>query len=89
MRTKMLDLETVILVANQMLMNETLDMTLFVIKRWNLETVKSGGVRMTIVLKRKIMNEMMTTFLPSVLLHVLTPSPSSSPTSLKQLLVST
>ena len=31
-----------------------------------------GGVRMTIVLKRKIMNEMMTTYLPSVLLMLIT-----------------
>ena len=68
----MLDLRTVILLANQMWMNETLDMTLLVIKRWNLTTAENGGVRMIIVLKRKIMNEMMTTYLPSVLLMLIT-----------------
>ena len=68
----MLDLETVTLLARQMWMNETKDMTLFVIKQWSLTTIGSGGVRMTIVLKRKIMNEMMTTFLPSVLLMLTT-----------------
>ena len=68
----MLDLDTVTLLARQMWMNETKDMTLFVIQRWTLTTIESGGVRMTIVLQRKIMNEMMTTFLPSVLLILIT-----------------
>ena len=68
----MLDLKTVKLLAKQVRMNETLDMTLFVIKRWDLTTVKDEGVRMTIVLKRKIMNEMMVTYLPSVLLMMIT-----------------
>ena len=72
MNMKMLDLKTVKLLANQMWMNESLDMTLFVIKRWGLTSVGNGGVRMTIVLKRKIMNEMMTTYLPSVLLILIT-----------------
>ena len=54
-------------------MNQTLDMTLFVIKGWNLTAnIDKGGIRMTIVLKRKIMNEMMTTYLPSVLLILIT-----------------
>ena len=72
MNMKMLDLKTVKLLANQMWMNESLDMTLFVIKSWGLTTVENGGVRMTIVLKRKFMNEMMTTYLPSVLLMLIT-----------------
>ena len=55
-----------------MWMNETLDMTLFIIRNWNLSSIENGGVRMTIVLKRKIMNEMMTTYLPSVLLILIT-----------------
>ena len=68
----MLDIETVTLVARQMWMNETKDMTLFVIQKWTLTNMESGGVQMTIVLKRKIMNEMMTTFLPSLLLMLTT-----------------
>ena len=68
----MLDLETVQLLAGQLWMNETLDMTLFVIQNWHLSSIDIGGVRMTIVLKRKIMNEMMTTYLPSVLLMLIT-----------------
>ena len=72
MTTRILDLETVQLLASQLTMNETKDMTLFVIQNWTLSTMESGGVKMTIVLKRKIMNEMMTTYLPSVLLMLIT-----------------
>ena len=68
----MLDVETVELLAKEMWMNETQDMTLFNIQDWSLSTMEAGGVRMTIVLKRKIMNEMMTTYLPSVLLILIT-----------------
>ena len=61
-----------------MAMNESIDLTLFVVQSWTLTTTKemistkNGGVKMTIVLKRKIMNEMMTTYLPSVLLILIT-----------------
>ena len=73
MHTKMQDLDTVILIANQMIMNQRKDMTLFVIQRWELASNhENGGVRMVIVLKRKIMNEMMTTYLPAVLLMLIT-----------------
>ena len=71
-----LDMEAVRLLPKDMIMKETLDMTLFVITNWNLEyrndSSPENGVKMTIVLKRKIMNEMMTTFLPSVLLILIT-----------------
>ena len=72
MTTDMLDMETVKLVANKMFMNESKDLTLFLIRNWTLSTIEGRGVRMTIVLKRKIMNEMMTTYLPSVLLILIT-----------------
>ena len=72
MTSDMLDMDTVKLVAKNMFMNESKDLTLFMIKNWNLNTTDRGGVRMTIVLKRKIMNEMMTTYLPSVLLMLIT-----------------
>ena len=73
MTTDMLDLKTVKLVAKQMMMKENKDLTLFVIKDWSLTTSEeTGEVKMTIVLKRKIMNEMMTTYLPTVLLMCVT-----------------
>ena len=66
-------METVKLYANKVWMNETVDMTLFIIKKWSLVAdEENGGIKMTIVLKRKIMNEMMTTYLPSVLLILIT-----------------
>ena len=71
-----LDMEAVRLLPKDMIMRETLDMTLFIITNWNLEyrndSSPENGVKMTIVLKRKIMNEMMTTYLPSVLLMLIT-----------------
>ena len=73
MTTSTLDLETVTLVAKQMIMKEKRDLTLFVVKGWSLTTnEETGGVKMTIVLKRKIVNEMMTTYLPTVLLMLVT-----------------
>ena len=72
MTTQKLDLETVSLAANKIKMEEEIDLTLFVIQNWSLTTIENGRVRMTIVLKRKIMNEMMTTYLTSVLLMLIT-----------------
>ena len=72
MTKQKVDLETVNLMANKMWMEEELDLTLFVIQNWTLTTTENGRVQMTIVLKRKIMNEMMTTYLPSVLLMLIT-----------------
>ena len=57
-------------------MEESRDMTLFVISDWALDLKNASnleeGVRMKIVLKRKIVNEIMTTYLPSVLLLLIT-----------------
>ena len=72
MTTQNLDIKTMRLVAHQIWMKESKDLTLFVIQNWTLTTIESGGVRMNIILKRKIMNEMMTTYLPSVLLMLIT-----------------
>ena len=71
-----LDMDMVRLLTKDLMMEESLDMTLFVITNWTLEYRNTSslqkGVKMTIVLKRKIMNEMMTTYLPSVLLILIT-----------------
>ena len=57
-------------------MNETVDLTLFKITSWGLEYVdmnrKEEGVWMKMNLKRKVMNELLTTFLPSILLMIIT-----------------
>ena len=71
-----LDMDMVRLLTKDLVMEESLDMTLFVITNWTLEYRNNSrqemGVKMTIILKRKIMNEMMTTYLPSVLLILIT-----------------
>ena len=71
-----LDMDMVRLLTKDLVMEQTLDMTLFVITNWTLEYRNASrpekGVKMTIILKRKIMNEMMTTYLPSVLLILIT-----------------
>ena len=55
-------------------MNQTLDMTLYLINEYVLEnsTSLSGGIVMTIRMKRKILSEMMTTYFPSLLLMMIT-----------------
>ena len=71
-----LDMKTVHLVPSNLRMEQFVDMTLYVIKNWTLDyrntSSRQNGVRMTLLLKRKIMNEMMTTYLPSVLLILIT-----------------
>ena len=71
-----LDLETVRLLPRDLRMEETVDILLFTIKNWTLEyrneSSPQEGIKMTLFLKRKIMNEMMTTYLPSVLLILIT-----------------
>ena len=71
-----LDLNTVNLQPGQLWMKERKDMTLFIISSWSLElknnTNREEGVRMRITFRRKIMNEIMTTYLPSILLIMIT-----------------
>ena len=50
------------------LLPEDTDLTMFTIKNLNLEE-KKQLVIMTIVLKRKVVTELMTTYLPTILLY--------------------
>ena len=76
MAMRRMDLTTVALVPGQMVMSQSQDMPIFRNIEWKLnkKTFENGkeGVRMTIVMKRKIISEMMTTFFPSLLLTVIT-----------------
>ena len=69
-------MKTVNLVPDLMVMREKTDLTMFVIKKWELvyteEDNHKMGIKMEIVLKRKLTNEIMTTFLPTVLLIFIT-----------------
>ena len=71
-----LDMGTVGLVAGQMKMTQRLDMIIFQNINWGLERSMFGsdkeGVVMTIVMKRKITSEMMTTYFPTLLLTAIT-----------------
>ena len=55
-------------------MNQPTEMTLFRITHWSLihSYNAEGGIQMVIVMKRKIMSEMMTTYFPSLLLLMIT-----------------
>ena len=56
--------------------NSDQDMTLFQLNSWSLrfrnETDPTEGIWMTVVLKRKMLSEMMITYLPSLLLLMIT-----------------
>ena len=71
-----LDLKTVRLRPELLYMRQAKDMTLFQITHQELfymnRTNPELGIRMLIVLKRKVMSEMMTTFFPSILLTLIT-----------------
>ena len=71
-----LDMSTVTLIPEQLVMSEELDMPIFYITDWKLdkEIFKKGkkGVQMVVVMKRKITSEMMTTYFPSLLLTAIT-----------------
>ena len=71
-----LDQKMVRLLPHKIWMEENKDMTLFLITKWSLEERNPNnpvdGVRMRVVLKRKITNELMTTYLPSLLLILIT-----------------
>ena len=70
------DLNIVKLVPYKLTMNESLDLTLFKIKSRSLECIdatrEDEGICMKMDLKRKVMNELLTTFLPSILLMLIT-----------------
>ena len=71
-----LDVETVTLLPYQLLMEEEVEMTLFTITEWVLVhrniSNHQEGVKMTVTLQRKLLNELMTTYLPSLLLMLIT-----------------
>ena len=71
-----LDQKTVSLLPKDLKMMENVELTLFKIDHWRLEfrndVSPAEGRRLTLSLRRKIMSEMMTTFLPSILLMTIT-----------------
>ena len=76
MATSELDRSILRLFPKKLWMEQDVDMTLFHMNFWDLDFRNSSapeeGVSMTIVLRRKILSEMMGTFLPSILLMMIT-----------------
>ena len=69
------DRDMVELVPLQLEMLEDTDLTLFTVKRWSLgygAGNTTSELKMVVVLKRKVMNQLLTTYLPSILLIVIT-----------------
>ena len=70
------DRQTVRLLPHRMMMNQSLDMTLFVITNWSLTerdpNSPEDGIMMTVTLKRKISKEILTTYVPTCLLMMIT-----------------
>ena len=71
-----LDNPMMMLFPKKLLMEQDPDMTLYnmeeCILTYRNESAPKEGIRMMIVLRRKIMSEMLTTYLPSVLLMMIT-----------------
>ena len=71
-----LDLKTVTLHPDKLWLEQEKDMTLFQITNHRLIFTNSSnpkqGIRMIVVMKRKIMSELMTTYFPSILLTLIT-----------------
>ena len=71
-----LDITTVTLIPYQLIMTQGKDMPIFYITDWNFssKTFQKGknGLRLVIIMKRKITSEMMTTYFPSLLLTAIT-----------------
>ena len=67
---------TLKLLPKKLWMEQSVDMTLFHMEHWELafknESAPEEGVSMTIVLRRRILSEMMGTYLPSILLMMIT-----------------
>ena len=66
-----LDAPTMRLIPKELWMEQNADMNLFVMRGWDFG-YKEKGLRMNIFLERKIMSEMLTTYLPSFLLLMIT-----------------
>ena len=71
-----LDLSTMKLIPKYLAMIENEDLNTFNMEGWDLSYKDSNdltkGIRMKISLKRRIMSEMMTTYVPSILLLMIT-----------------
>ena len=76
MTTTKLDNPMMMLIPKKLFMEKDPGMTLYSMEKWHVsyrnKSNPKEGIWMTIVLRRKIMSEMLTTYLPSALLMMIT-----------------
>ena len=76
MATSSLDNETVNLVPGVLIMSQPVGMSIFRLTDWKLDYKwvgeKKQGISMVVVMKRKVISELMTTYFPSLLLTAIT-----------------
>ena len=70
------DKSTIKLIPRKMTLLQNVDLMSYHIENWDLDYMANSsyyeGIQMTIYMRRKIMSEMMTTYLPSILLLMIT-----------------
>jgi hypothetical protein len=66
-----LDLKTVRLLSNQLIIKAKTEMTQYSMTKWTLENTQNG-VRMIVIFKRMVTSELLTTYMPSLLLILTT-----------------
>ena len=72
-----LDKKMVKLVPGEIMMEQKTDMTMFIITHWKIVHInennpEDGRIQMVMVFQRKSLNEILTTYLPSILLLLIT-----------------
>ena len=72
MAASVMERKTVTLQLEQMILKSPTELTQYVMTKWSLESDGKGGVLMVVVFKRRITNELLTTYLPSLLLILTT-----------------
>ena len=72
MAVSVMEKKTVTLRPEQMILKSPTELTQYVMTKWSLESDSNGGVMMVVIFKRRITNELLTTYLPSLLLILTT-----------------
>ena len=76
MTVQMLDKFLMRILPGELVLEQDTDMTLFRVNHWDLKfrnhRKKDEGIWMTVVLRRKLLSELMSTYLPSLLLMMIT-----------------
>ena len=72
MVVSVMERKTVALLPEQMILKSATELTQYLMTKWSLEEDGKGGVMMVVIFKRRVTNELLTTYLPSLLLILTT-----------------